>query len=710
MPSRIAQLSILVIPLVLLAANTEPASTPEPQGKMLINLYAEEGSFVIDGISAVAGPAPLKPVISNTTYVLRDSANRVIATGRVHLPRYVVHERPDENGEFSGSAVPLSGSHTITIPYFKDAATIELRGGGRTLIRHPLDKIGTLGRSALPAFEPSDPPDFRGYLADLEKQMDRSFVKAALPASPEPPAKMVRVEGKIKVVGVKDYSLIRTVIEFRRQGAGEDIVITAETGDDGTYGKKLRSGIYLVSAKCYYKDPTLGGEEVILYPSPKIVGEFDTADGTLNFKWKLNKLFRGQLMVAGGQPIDGEVTILERNLTGSTHQPYFVMRSLTDDGGNFAIRLPQKLFVMVLVPNRHGPAGEAVRIVKVKQTKKPIKLFCPLLGAAGGEQFKKIWDIGPASQKLNMVFLAEAYTNIQESFTDSNGNGVWDGDLLLDENGNGVLDNEEYYFDRNRDDDYDPPEPFVDVNGDRICNRFERAKFEAYCAMNTAAFLNFFPFNQYQDTINFYTYWTASTHGVQRFLQALPWQNMSTSYGIYCSGTGNRQGGMVPRGFSLEAFVDNLLPAGRENLAVAMVHDPFNALRANGSYNFGRTVMSGEDIRSGTVLIHEMGHAIGSLADEYLYLPYNIPLDYEPDFANATMESDPTKVKWGDLVKPGTPVPTPTNYEGYGLFEGFAIYQENAYRPTHTSMMRNTDYAFYEVNARQLRKVLDQFR
>ena len=449
---------------------------------------------------------------------------------------------------------------------------------------------------------------------------------------------------------------------------------------------------------------------MLLYPSPKIVGEFDTADATLNFKWKLNKLFRGQLIVAGGQPIDGQVTILERQLTGSTHQPFFVMKAYTDDDGNFAIRLPQKLFVMVLIPNRQGPAGEAVRIVKAKQRKKPTKLFCPRLAGVGGEQLKKIWNAGPTSTKLNLVFLAEAYTNRQESFTDSNGNGVWDGDLLLDENGNGVLDNDEYYYDRNHDGDYDPPEPFADTNGDHICNRFERAKFEAVCAMNATAFLNFYPFNQYRDTINFYTYWTASTHGVQRFRGAVPWQDMNTTYGIYCAGTGNRQGGAVPRGFSLEAVADSLLPGARETLAVAMVQDPFNALRANGSYNFGRTVMSAEDIRSGATLVHEMGHAIGSLEDEYIYEFYNIPLDYEPEYANATIESDPTKAKWADLIEPGTPVPTPTNHEGYGLFEGLSIFHNGAYRPTETSMMRNTDYPFFEVNARQLRKVLSQFR
>jgi len=62
------------------------------------------------------------------------------------------------------------------------------------------------------------------------------------------------------------------------------------------------------------------------------------------------------------------------------------------------------------------------------------------------------------------------------------------------------------------------------------------------------------------------------------------------------------------------------------------------------------------------IFIHEFGHHIGGLADEYYtsdvaYLPAADRVElWEP---NATALLDPAALKWKDLVTPGTPVPTP---------------------------------------------------
>ena len=62
------------------------------------------------------------------------------------------------------------------------------------------------------------------------------------------------------------------------------------------------------------------------------------------------------------------------------------------------------------------------------------------------------------------------------------------------------------------------------------------------------------------------------------------------------------------------------------------------------------------------VFVHEFGHHIAGLADEYYtsdvaYLP---PADrVEPWEPNATAMLDPAQLKWKDLVKPGVPLPTP---------------------------------------------------
>ena len=62
------------------------------------------------------------------------------------------------------------------------------------------------------------------------------------------------------------------------------------------------------------------------------------------------------------------------------------------------------------------------------------------------------------------------------------------------------------------------------------------------------------------------------------------------------------------------------------------------------------------------IFVHEFGHHIAGLADEYYtsdvaYLP---PAErIEPWEPNATALLDPANLKWKDLVSPGTPLPTP---------------------------------------------------
>ena len=63
------------------------------------------------------------------------------------------------------------------------------------------------------------------------------------------------------------------------------------------------------------------------------------------------------------------------------------------------------------------------------------------------------------------------------------------------------------------------------------------------------------------------------------------------------------------------------------------------------------------------VMVHELGHASGGLGDEYYssnvaYEDFN-PQGVEPWDPNVTALLEPDQVKWGNLVEPGTPLPTP---------------------------------------------------
>ena len=68
------------------------------------------------------------------------------------------------------------------------------------------------------------------------------------------------------------------------------------------------------------------------------------------------------------------------------------------------------------------------------------------------------------------------------------------------------------------------------------------------------------------------------------------------------------------------------------------------------------------------IFVHEFGHHFAALADEY----YTSPVAYlpstrreEPWEPNVSALLDPAALKWKDLVKPGTPLPTPWPKEEY---------------------------------------------
>ncbi len=87
-----------------------------------------------------------------------------------------------------------------------------------------------------------------------------------------------------------------------------------------------------------------------------------------------------------------------------------------------------------------------------------------------------------------------------------------------------------------------------------------------------------------------------------------------------------------------------------------------------GIFNFHAATAAGAAF-SDYVFVHEFGHHFAGLGDEY----YTSPVTYqtgrtehpEPWEPNVTALHDPAALKWGDLVEPGTPLPTPWAKEVY---------------------------------------------
>lgn len=116
------------------------------------------------------------------------------------------------------------------------------------------------------------------------------------------------------------------------------------------------------------------------------------------------------------------------------------------------------------------------------------------------------------------------------------------------------------------------------------------------------------------------------------------------------------------------------------------------------------------------VVVHEFGHSFGGLADEYAYEFEQIPMyphDIEPWEPNITTLKD-FHGKWENLIKKGTPVPTPlskdpqTIHTKVGLFEGAGYSLKGVYRGLQDCRMRtNENPEFCIVCRNALQNLID---
>jgi len=96
-----------------------------------------------------------------------------------------------------------------------------------------------------------------------------------------------------------------------------------------------------------------------------------------------------------------------------------------------------------------------------------------------------------------------------------------------------------------------------------------------------------------------------------------------------------------------------------------------------GIFNLYSTVAADNKF-SRYIFVHEFGHSFAALADEYYTsdVSYQTPeITVEPWEPNVTALFDPSNLKWKELVKPGTPIPTPWSKTEFDNFS-FEIQKE----------------------------------
>ncbi|MFE2727171.1 M64 family metallopeptidase [Kitasatospora sp. NPDC059327] len=107
----------------------------------------------------------------------------------------------------------------------------------------------------------------------------------------------------------------------------------------------------------------------------------------------------------------------------------------------------------------------------------------------------------------------------------------------------------------------------------------------------------------------------------------------------------------------------------------------------------GIATVSGGNDRSGQVAVHETGHSLGLLADEYFYDGQGTYQGDEPTEANITaLTADQlrrTRAKWYRWLGRTSP-----DGGTVGAYEGGGYYPTGLYRPTDNSIMRSLGRAF----------------
>ena len=205
------------------------------------------------------------------------------------------------------------------------------------------------------------------------------------------------------------------------------------------------------------------------------------------------------------------------------------------------------------------------------------------------------------------------------------------------------------------------------------------------------------PFTTYRDYFNVWVVDVVSTEsGVDNDPLPGTMKNTALDMQFWCNGTERL---LCMNNTKAEQFAA-LAPEADQVLGLA------NSTKYGGAGGAYAT-SSGGNSKAGQITVHELGHSIGNLADEYIYYyragvdedaedDVQIPLPYlmyvgavqgEPGQVNITAsqaaDMATSKIKWwrwlGEMSPDGTAV---------GTYEGGGYYRHGMYRPTDQSLMR----------------------
>lgn len=161
--------------------------------------------------------------------------------------------------------------------------------------------------------------------------------------------------------------------------------------------------------------------------------------------------------------------------------------------------------------------------------------------------------------------------------------------------------------------------------------------------------------------------------------------------------------------FDIKSVNDYAALVPHDNIVVLINHKRYGG---GGMFNYYSATTS-DNILSPQVFMHELGHGLAGLADEYYSsaVAYEefYPLAVEPWEPNITTKVDFER-KWSAMISADTPVPTPAE-EAYkdivGLFEGGGYSAKGIFRPQLNCRMKSNEAeGFCQVCQKALRDII----
>ncbi len=233
----------------------------------------------------------------------------------------------------------------------------------------------------------------------------------------------------------------------------------------------------------------------------------------------------------------------------------------------------------------------------------------------------------------------------------------------------------------------------------------QMGKFINDCRKFVKAFFTFAPYTQNKDKFNFRAVLAPSPDSGTDIPANHIWKRTILNTGYYT--------------FNSERYLMTMDDKSVRDLAANAPYDQIYILVNSKKYGGGAifnyyNVAVNSNVKSAKIIIHEFGHGFAGLADEY----YNdktaygkfYNLNVEPWEPNITTLKHFDK-KWKDMVKPGTPIPTPPQKKyrnTVGAFEGAGYEPKGMYRPMQDCLMKTfKGDKFCPVCRRAIQRMID---